>query len=67
LKPNLDGLPAFPEYHLQILDRTGKRIWQGNFKAGNAVAVPQQPLGIYIVELYTIPGTLLREYAMEIK
>ena len=67
LKPNLNGLPAFPEYHLRILDRTGKRIWQGNFKAGNAVAVPQQPLGIYIVELYSIPGTLLREYAMEIK
>jgi hypothetical protein len=67
LKPNLNGLPAFPEYHLQILDRTGKRIWQGNFKAGNAVAVPEEPSGIYIVELYTLPGALLREYAMEVK
>ena len=67
LKPNLNGLPAFPEYHLQILDRTGKRIWEGNFKAGSAVAVPEEPLGIYIIELYTLPGTLLREYAMEVK
>ena len=68
LKPNLDGLPALPEYHLRILDRTGKRTWQGNFlsSAGGA-SIPQQPPGIYFVELYSIPGTLLREYAMEVK
>jgi len=66
LKPNLDGLPGSPEYHLQIRDRTGKRVWQGNFKPPT-VAAAGQPPGIYFVELYSLPGTLLREYAMEAK
>ena len=67
LKPGLDGLPALPEYHLEIVDRTGKRVWQTNFAPAAGVAAPEQVPGIYFVRLYSLPGALLREYVMEIK
>jgi hypothetical protein len=67
LKPGLDGLPALPEYHLEIVDRTGKRVWQTNFVPAAGVAAPEQAPGIYFVRLYSLPGALLREYVMEIK
>jgi len=67
LKPNVVGLPASPEYHLRILDRAGKGVWQENFKPADGAAAPEQAPGVYFVELYSIQGTLLREYVMEIK
>src|ERR1700730_9290087 len=67
LKPGLDGLPSFPEYHLEMVDRTGKRVWQTNFAPAAGVAAPEQQPGIYFVRLYSLPGALLREYVMEIK
>ena len=67
LKPGLDGLPPLPEYHLEIVDRTGKRVWQTNFAPAAGIAAPEQAPGIYFVRLYSLPGALLREYVMEIK
>jgi hypothetical protein len=67
LKPGLDGLPSLPEYHLEMVDRTGKRVWQTNFAPAAGVAAPEQEPGIYFVRLYSLPGALLREYVMEIK
>jgi hypothetical protein len=67
LKPNLQGLPRYDEYHLRILDRSGKPVWQGNFKTATGALIPAQGPGIYIVELYTIPGAMLREYVLEAK
>jgi hypothetical protein len=67
LKPGLDGLPSFPEYHLEMVDRAGKRVWQTNFAPAAGVAAPEQQPGIYFVRLYSLPGALLREYVMEIK
>jgi hypothetical protein len=67
LKPGLDGLPSLPEYHLEIVDRTGKRVWQTNFAPATGVGAPEQEPGIYFVRLYSLPGALLREYVMEIK
>ncbi len=67
LKPGMEGLPSFPEYHLEILDRTAKRVWEGNFARLAGASVPEQPPGLYFVRLYSIPGAMLREYAMEVK
>jgi hypothetical protein len=67
LKPGLDGLPSFPEYHLEMVDRAGKRVWQGNFTPLTGAAAHEQPPGLYFVRLYSLPGALLREYAMEVK
>ena len=67
LKPGLDGLPSLSEYHLEMVDRTGKRVWQTNFTPAAGVAAPEQAPGIYFVRLYSLPGALLREYVMEIK
>ncbi|PWU03317.1 MAG: hypothetical protein C5B51_19230 [Terriglobia bacterium] len=67
LKPGLVGLPASPGYHLEVVDRNGKRVWQGTIGTGGEAEAPQQPPGLYFVRLYDAPGTLLREYAMEVK
>jgi hypothetical protein len=67
LKPGLEGLPSLPEYHLEMVDRTGKRVWQTNFAPAAGIAAPEQEPGIYFVRLYSLPGALLREYVMEIK
>jgi hypothetical protein len=67
LRPGLDGLPSLPEYHLEMVDRTGKRVWQTNFAPPAGVVAPGQEPGIYFVRLYSLPGVLLREYVMEIK
>jgi len=67
LKPGLDGLPPLPEYHLEMVNRTGKRVWQTNFAPAAGIAAPEQAPGIYFVRLYSLPGALLREYVMEIK
>jgi hypothetical protein len=67
LKPNLQGLPRYGEYHLRILDRSGKPIWQGNFQTAVGALIPAQGPGIYIAELYTMAGAMLREYVLEAK
>jgi hypothetical protein len=67
LHPGLQGLAAQPEFHLEIVDTTGKRAWQGNFKPEVGASAPALAPGIYFVRLFNIPGTLLREYVMEVK
>jgi Putative zinc-finger len=67
LNPGLDGLPALTVYRLEMVDRNGKRVFQRDFTPGKGVEAPSQTSGIYFVRLYTIPGVLLREYALEIR
>jgi len=52
---------------VEMVDRSGKRVWQGNFTPLTGAAAPKQPPGLYFVRLYSLPGALLREYAMEVK
>jgi hypothetical protein len=67
LNPGLDGLPALAGYRLEMVDRNGKRVFQGDLIPGKGVETPAEASGIYFVRLYTPPGTLLREYALEIQ
>lgn len=67
LNPGVDGLPALAGYRLEMVDRDGKRVFQGDFVPGKGVEAPSQSSGTYFVRLYTPPGMLLREYALEIQ
>jgi len=67
LNPGVDGLPALAAYRLEMVDRNGKRVFQGDFIPGKGVGAPSQRSGIYFVRLYTLQGLLLREYALEIR
>ena len=67
LNPGIAGLPALAGYRLEMVDRDGKRVFQGDFTPGKGVEAPSQSSGTYFVRLYTPPGMLLREYALEIR
>jgi hypothetical protein len=71
LTVDLTELPAFPSYRMEIVDPTGKPVWQ-------AVAHPEngkitQPTtkgftaGQYYVRLYAPAGALLREFSLGIE
>ena len=69
LQPDLEGLPALPSYPLEIVDRSGRRVWQGVLypsASGTSVAAPAARTGLYFVRVSTPAGTLLREYPLQI-
>ena len=67
LNPGIEGLPVLAAYRFEMVDRNGKRVFQGEFVPGKGIEAPSQPAGVYFVRLYTIPGVLLREYALEVR
>ena len=67
LQPSLEGLAGHPSYRLEMVDRTGRRVWQGVLGAGQTGATaPAASTGLYFVRLSTPSGDLLREYALQI-
>jgi hypothetical protein len=66
LHPDVSGLPVFMSYHLQIVDSTGKAVWQGVFRPGAGAKVPGQAPGTYFVRIYSPVRQLLREYGLQI-
>jgi hypothetical protein len=71
IEPSLEGLPQFPEYRLEVVDDTGKRVWQRNITASSGrtpgASISQISRGTYYVRLYSPTGDLLREYALEVR
>ena len=70
LQLDLAGLRAEPFFRVEIVDRLGKRIWQGDVipQASKASAsVPKLPSGIYFVRANAPSGQLLREYGLEVE
>jgi hypothetical protein len=67
LNPGIEGLPALAGYRLEVVDRNGKRVFQGDYSPGKGVETPAQASGIYFVRLYTLQGALLREFALEVQ
>jgi hypothetical protein len=69
IHPNLDGLPQFSAYRLEIVDAVGNRV----FKSSLAPAPGHNPAsivsgvtpGVYFARVYSPAGDLLREYALE--
>jgi len=80
LRPDLTGLPAGLYFRLEMVDRLGNRVWQGNTQPGRSVRVPAQQPGTYFARVYGYAGgfaggsasggssgELLREYGLEIQ
>jgi hypothetical protein len=63
LQPDVTGLPSYPSYRLEMVDRSGKNVWKGAFPGG---AVPSPAPGIYFIRIASPAGELLREYALEV-
>ena len=67
LHPDLTGLPESPAFRMEMVDQSGKQVWQGEMAAPrNVVVVPGQSRGTYFVRVYGKGGDLLREYGLEI-
>jgi anti-sigma factor RsiW len=69
LRLDLSNLPASPAYRMEMVDRSGNRVWQATVPARGSKAdfkVPGTQPGVYFVRLYRPPGELLREYGFEV-
>jgi anti-sigma factor RsiW len=70
LRLDLANLPASPEYRLEMVGRSGNRVWQATVPARGSKAdfkVPRTQPGVYFVRVYRPPGELLREYGFEVQ
>ncbi len=69
IHPNLDGLPQFSAYRLQIVDAVGKQVFQSSLAPvpgqDPASIVSGVTPGVYFARVYSPAGDLLREYALE--
>ena len=69
LQPDLEGLPAHASYRLEMVDRAGRRVWQGVLASGAgrpSATAPAAAAGLYFVRVYAPSGDLLREYALQL-
>ena len=70
LRLDLANLPASPGYRLEMVDRSGNRVWQATVPARGSKAdfkVPRTQPGVYFVRVYRPPGELLREYGFQVE
>jgi hypothetical protein len=70
LRLDLANLTASPAYRLEMVDRSGNRVWQATVTARGSKAdfkVPGTPSGVYFVRVYRPSGELLREYGFEVE
>jgi hypothetical protein len=70
LRLDLANLPASSEYRLEMVGRSGNRVWQATVPARGSKAefkVPRTQPGVYFVRVYRPPGELLREYGFEVE
>jgi hypothetical protein len=70
LRLDLANLPASPGYRLEMVDRSGNRVWQATVPARGSKAdfkVPRTQPGVYFVRVYRPPGELLREFGFEVE
>ncbi len=70
LELDLTGLTPSPSYGIEVVDRSGDRVWQSAFNSRGstaAVAVPPQNHGIYFVRVALPSGETLREYGLEVR
>ncbi len=69
IHPNLDGLPQFPTYRLEIVDAVGKQVFESSLALvpghNPASTISGVTPGVYFARVYSPAGDLLREYALE--
>jgi hypothetical protein len=66
LQPDLNGLPPFEKYGLELVDQQGQAVWEGSVKAGGTAIAPGQSAGSWFVRVYSPDRKLLREYGLRI-
>ena len=64
LRPDFAGLASFPQYDLEVVDRTGVRVARAKASVDAPVAIHGLHPGAYFVRVYSPAGELLREYAL---
>jgi len=68
LQPDLEGLPRFAQYRLEVVDQFGRPVRRAEFAADTlGTAIPGVAAGVYFVRVYSPTGDLLREYGIEAK
>jgi hypothetical protein len=70
LELDLTGLAASPAYRIEMVDRSGYRVWQGvltSLGATGSVAIPAQERGSYFVRIALPSGETLREYGLQLQ
>jgi hypothetical protein len=70
LKLDLTGLAPSPSYRVEMVDRSGYRVWRGGFPslgATGSVPVPAQKGGAYFVRVTLPSGETLREYSLQLQ
>ena len=70
LQLDLTGLAASPSYRIEMVDQSGKPVWQGAIAspaASASVTVPPQKRGMYFVRVALPSGETLREYGLVIR
>jgi hypothetical protein len=63
LQPDLQGLPAYPKYRLEVVNEIGGRVFEAEIQ--NQATVPGVPKGVYFVRVYAPSGEVLREYSVD--
>ncbi|MGA2723270.1 MAG: hypothetical protein ABSG79_12765 [Bryobacteraceae bacterium] len=70
LRLDLANLPASSGYRVEMVGRSGNRVWQAMVPARGSRAdfkVPRTQPGVYFVRVYRPAGELLREYGFEVE
>lgn len=66
LHPDLTGLERLPAYDLQVVDRFGNQVARVRTNSQGSARTAALSSGIYFVRIYSPPGDVLREYALQI-
>jgi hypothetical protein len=66
---DLTGLPAYPSYRVELVDRNGRRLWEEavSVRDGSLAATFDRLFapGQYYIRLYSPSSELLREFGLE--
>jgi len=70
LSLDMQGLPSFPRYALEVVDESARRQYQSQVTADQSVVRASLPAGLrrgtYFIRLYSPERELLREYGLQV-
>jgi len=68
VKLDVATVPAAAVYRVEVVDDSGRAVWQGQASAQNyrlTVSLPRLRAGDYFIRVYDLAGKLLREFGLE--
>jgi hypothetical protein len=69
LQLDVATLAAQASYRLEVVDATGRAVWNGQASLHNSkltVSTARLATGYYFIRVYGADGVLLREYGLEV-